>query len=245
MGLSIVVPCYNEEASLPLLEERLAATLARLTGDVEIVLVDDGSTDATLAGLNALAGRLAGARVVRHGRNRGLGAALRTGMAEAREDVIVTIDSDCTYDPIDIPILVACLEDADAALGSPYHPEGMTENVQAYRLALSMTLSRLYRAVLGRPDLHTFTSMYRAYTREAAAAAESSSDDYLALTEALVSLLDRGYRVVEHPAVLRVRVNGVSKLRVLRMIRRHALMVARLSLRKAPRPVPDSERCTT
>jgi hypothetical protein len=106
-----------------------------------------------------------------------------------------------------------------------------------------MTLSKLYRLVLRRPDLHTFTSLYRAYSREAARDARSSAPDYLALTESLVSLIDRGYRVVEHPAVLRVRTAGVSKMRVLRMVRRHAAMVVRLAARRTPRPATESEGC--
>lgn len=237
MHLSIVVPCYNEEESLEVLAERLRLTSMRLDGlRVEYVLVDDGSTDGTFAGLTALAEKLPGARVVLHERNRGLGAALRTGMAESLGDVVVTMDSDCTYDPVEIPELVQRLRDADVALGSPYHPEGGAQNVPPHRLALSMTLSRLYRIVLRRPDLHTFTSMFRAYTREATDAAHSTSDDYLALTEMLVSLIDGGFRIVEHPTVLHVRVSGVSKLRVARMVRRHALMVARLSVRRAVSP---------
>lgn len=242
MHLSIVVPCYNEEASLPLLGERLRRTSMRLEGlRVEFVLVDDGSTDGTRLGLAALADKLPGARVVAHDRNRGLGAALRTGMAASLGEVVVTMDSDCTYDPVEIPELVARLRDADVVLGSPYHPAGATENVQPHRLALSMTLSRVYRTVLHRPDLHTFTSMFRAYTSEAAAAAHSTSDDYLALTEMLVSLIDGGYRIAEHPTVLRVRANGASKLRVLRMVRRHAVMVGRLVLR---RPAPLASTAT-
>lgn len=236
MHVSIVVPCYNEESSLSLLGERLGRTLELMGADTNVVFVDDGSTDATLAGLTELAKTLPGSRVVAHASNQGLGTALRTGMAAAHGDVIVTMDSDCTYDPLEIPGLVEKLDVADVVLGSPYHPAGGTDNVRPHRLALSMTLSGLYRRVLRRPDLHTFTSMFRAYSRDAAAAASSQANDYLALTESLVSLIDGGYRIVEYPTVLHVRVEGVSKMRVLRMVRRHACLVLRLALR---RPVPQ------
>ncbi len=57
MSISIIVPCYNEEASLPLLEERLGMALERLAeDDVEVLLIDDGSTDGTLVGLEAMCG---------------------------------------------------------------------------------------------------------------------------------------------------------------------------------------------
>jgi len=246
MYVSIVVPCYNEESSLGLLSERLGMTLELMGEQTEVVFVDDGSTDNTLAGLTALADALPGGRVVAHPANQGLGAALRTGMTAARGDVIVTMDSDCTYDPLEIPALVAMLDSADVVLGSPYHPAGGTDNVRPHRLALSMTLSGLYRRVLRRPDLHTFTSMFRAYSRDAAEAANSRANDYLALTESLVSLIDGGYRIVEYPTVLHVRVEGVSKMRVARMVRRHASLVLRLAVRRpAPQPAAQSGGSTT
>jgi dolichol-phosphate mannosyltransferase len=231
MRISLIIPCYNEEASLPQLGDRLALALERLDGnDVEILLVDDGSCDRTLVGLNRMAEWLPGVRVVSHGENRGLGAALRTGYAEATGDVLVGLDSDCTYDPMEVADIVARLGSADVVLGSPYNPEGATANVPVSRLLLSRTLSGMYRFVLGRPDLYTFTSIFRAHTREAAEAMCSTANDYRALTEMLVSLLDQGYRVVEYPTTLRVRETGSSKMRVLRMIRRHAAMVCRLAV---------------
>jgi dolichol-phosphate mannosyltransferase len=231
MRLSLVIPCYNEEASLPQLGDRLALALERLDEhEVEIVLVDDGSSDGTLVGLTRMAEWLPGVRIVAHDRNRGLGAALRTGYAEATGDVLVGLDSDCTYDPVEIPELLALLAGADVVLGSPYNPAGATANVPLSRLLLSRTLSGMYRIVLGTADIYTFTSIFRAHTREAAEAMTSTATDYRSLTEMLVSLLDRGFRVVEYPTTLRSRVTGSSKMNVLRMVRRHATMVCRLAV---------------
>jgi dolichol-phosphate mannosyltransferase len=244
MRLTLVIPCFNEEESLALLGDRLAQALECLgEHEVEILFVDDGSSDGTLAGLNHLAKWLPGARVVAHERNRGLGAALRTGYAEASGDVLVGLDSDCTYDPVEVPDLIARLANADVVLGSPYNPEGATANVPVSRLVLSRTLSGMYRMVLGTSDIYTFTGIFRAHTRAAAAAMESSADDYRALTEMLVSLLDKGYRVVEYPTVLHSRVTGSSKMRILRMVRRHAAMVCRLAItRPFRRPLPKEVR---
>jgi dolichol-phosphate mannosyltransferase len=244
MRLSLVIPCFNEEASLALLGDRLARAL-ELLGDheVEVLFVDDGSTDGTPAGLERLAEWLPGVRVVTHERNRGLGAALRTGYAEATGDVLVGLDSDCTYDPTEVPELIARMASADVVLGSPYNPEGATANVPVSRLVLSRTLSGIYRWVLGTSDIYTFTGIFRAHTREAATAMESSADDYRALTEMLVSLLDKGYRVVEYPTVLHSRVTGSSKMRVLRMIGRHAAMVCGLAItRPFRRALPKEVR---
>lgn len=235
MRLTLVIPCYNEEESLPLLGDRLALALERLgEHEVEVLFVDDGSSDGTFEGLNRLSEWLPGVRIVAHEHNQGLGAALRTGYAEATGDVLVGLDSDCTYDPVEVADLIACMGDADVVLGSPYNPAGATSNVPLSRLLLSRTLSGMYRFVLGTRDIYTFTSMFRAHTREAALAMESSAADYRALAEMLVSLLDKGYRVVEYPTVLHVRVTGASKLRILRMVRRHAALVCRLA---ATRPL--------
>jgi dolichol-phosphate mannosyltransferase len=231
MRLSLVIPCCNEEESLPLLGDRLILALERLgEHEVEVLFVDDGSTDGTLAGLNRLAEWVPGVRIVVHEHNQGLGAALRTGYAEATGDVLVGLDSDCTYDPVEVADLIARMGDADVALGSPYNPQGATANVPLSRLLLSRTLSGMYRFVLGTHDIYTFTSIFRAHTREAALAMTSSASDYRALAEMLVSLLDKGYRVVEYPTVLHVRVSGTSKLRIMRMVRRHAAYVCRLAL---------------
>lgn len=246
MRVSLVIPCFNEEESLALLGDRLALALEVMgEHDVEILFVDDGSSDGTLTGLHRLAEWLPGVRVVEHGDNRGLGAALRTGYAEATGDVLVGLDSDCTYDPVEVPALLARLAGADVVLGSPYNPAGATANVPISRLVLSRTLSGMYRLVLGCSDIYTFTGIFRAHTREAADAMRSTANDYRALTEMLVSLLDQGYRVVEYPTVLHSRVTGSSKMRVVRMIRRHAAMVLRLALtrpfrRPLSKEVPDA-----
>ena len=69
-------------------------------------------------------------RIVRHAENLGIGAALRTGFAESRGAELVTLDSDCTYDPARIPELLAPLRGgAEVVTASPYHPDGAVEGV--------------------------------------------------------------------------------------------------------------------
>jgi glycosyltransferase involved in cell wall biosynthesis len=102
LDLSLVVPCHNEEAGLLSMRAELGPVLHTLAQrrSLEVVFVDDGSTDATWERLTALRDSgFAGVpvRLERHPRNRGLGAALRTGFAAARGTVVVTTDSDATY----------------------------------------------------------------------------------------------------------------------------------------------------
>ena len=98
--LSIVVPCFNEAASLPAFIERLQDTLLRLqTFDHELIFVDDGSTDATLALLREYAMRHAGVRVLELSRNFGKEAALTAGIDCASGDAVVPIDADLQHPP--------------------------------------------------------------------------------------------------------------------------------------------------
>ena len=107
--VSVVVPARNEAENLPVLAEEIGTALAGR--DHEIVVVDDGSTDATpqvLAGLRASGLPV---RHVRHDRSCGQSRAVRSGMLVARGDVVVTIDADGQNDPRFIPGLIALLED--------------------------------------------------------------------------------------------------------------------------------------
>lgn len=101
-----MVPVLNEEESLPLLHERLSATLAARGTEYEILVVDDGSTDGSFDVLHRLQALDPHLRVVRFRRNYGQTAAFAAGFDRALGDVVVTIDADLQNDPADIPALV-------------------------------------------------------------------------------------------------------------------------------------------
>ena len=109
--ISVVVPVYNEERSVALLYEELQAALEPLGEAWEAVYVDDGSTDGSFAALTRLHAAHDNVRVVRLRRNFGKAAALGAGFAQARGDVIVTIDADLQDDPAEIPRLLVKLDE--------------------------------------------------------------------------------------------------------------------------------------
>jgi len=118
MKLSVVIPVYNEAATLAQLVEAVTATgLAS-----ELVLVDDGSTDQSGEILEQLRQEHAECKVLRHERNRGKGAALRTGFEAATGEVVVVQDADLEYDPKEHAALLAPIRDghADVVFGSRF-----------------------------------------------------------------------------------------------------------------------------
>lgn len=222
--LSLIFPCYNEREGIGYLLQVLQELQGRLGAGyaLELLFVDDGSTDGTAERLEAeLAGGRFAARVIRHARNQGLGAAIRTGIGHARGELIATTDSDCTYDPRELVPMLALLEQgADVVVGSAYHPQGGVHNVPAYRLVLSRGCSWLYGLVLGA-KIYTYTGLMRLYRAEVVRAVSFQSNDFLAVAELLVRILMAGYRVVEHPMTLTVRQYGTSKAVILRVITDH------------------------
>jgi dolichyl-phosphate beta-glucosyltransferase len=116
--LTLIFPCYNEAVRLP---RTLATYLDRLpqtSGQVEVLVVDDGSTDSTFAVASTIASGDGRVRVIRSEFNRGKGSAVRTGMLAAGGDLVVFTDADGSYGPEDVERIVAALADAPVAIGS-------------------------------------------------------------------------------------------------------------------------------
>jgi polysaccharide deacetylase family protein (PEP-CTERM system associated) len=231
LPVTVVVPVYNEELTLPYLANTLRGLGAALGADYDLhfVFVDDGSRDGTWEALRETFGGRPQTTLLRHQANRGVAAAILTGIRHARTEVVCSIDCDCTYDPHQLRHMIPLLEDGvDLVTASPYHPRGRVCNVPAWRLALSKGLSRLYRRVLHH-QLATYTSCFRVYRRAAVVGLPVEAGGFLGVAE-MLGLLDlRGGRIVECPAVLEVRLLGRSKMKVARTMAGHLRLLARLA----------------
>ena len=228
--VTVVVPCYNEELILPYLANTLASVSEKLARDYTLTfaLVDDGSKDDTWAGLKRAFGGKPGFELYRHEHNRGVAAAIMTGIARSRNEIVCSIDCDCTYDPHSLAEMIPLLRPGvDLVTASPYHPDGHVRNVPAWRLRLSRTASWLYRRVL-RQKLYTYTSCFRVYRRSAVAEIELRKTNFLGVAELLGKLDLQGSQIVEFPATLEVRMLGRSKMRTFRMILGHLVLMTRL-----------------
>jgi hypothetical protein len=118
---AVVVPCYNEQGAIARTIDELRRILAD-AGEYELIVVDDGSTDDTPRALREMAARDPSLQVLRHGRNLGYGAALKTGLMHAKADWIVITDADGTYPNDRILDLLRCTEHCDMAVGSRTAP---------------------------------------------------------------------------------------------------------------------------
>jgi dolichol-phosphate mannosyltransferase len=197
-SLMVIIPAYNEE-------ELIAETVANLPADVdEILLVDDGSTDATVErALSAGDDRL---RVVKHGRNRGVGAAIRTGYRQACSrgmDVAVVVGGDSQMDPTEMSdLLMPILENrADYAKGTRLtHPELHLRMPWQRRLG-NRVLTALTRAAIGLNELTDAQCGYTAITRRAIEQLDLDGlwPGYGYPNDLLSRLYCAGLRVVECP----------------------------------------------
>jgi cellulose synthase/poly-beta-1,6-N-acetylglucosamine synthase-like glycosyltransferase len=229
--VSVVTPLYNERECVDMLIASLDRFEQALSDqfELEFLLVDDGSTDDTAALLqSAIEGR-GNYQIVRHERNRGIAAAIQTGIRAARHEIVVSTDCDGSYDPMLIGELVARLEPGvDLVTASPYHRDGRVENVPKWRLALSRLASRMYGAAC-RHKLSCYTSCFRVYRRSAIAPIELENERFVGVAELLWKVLDRGGKVVEHPALLRSRVAGQSKMRIVRATLGHLRLIGKIA----------------
>jgi glycosyltransferase involved in cell wall biosynthesis len=160
--LSICVPIYNEEESLPLLYEKLRGILQSLDKPWEIILINDGSTDASAAIMNQLAERDAAVKVIHFRRNYGQTAAMMAGIDFASGDVIIPIDADLQNDPQDIPRLLAKLDEGfDVCSG---WRKNRKDNALRRNLP-SRIANRLISAISG-VSLHDYGCTLKAYKKD-------------------------------------------------------------------------------
>lgn len=117
VGLSLVVPVFNEQENLPLLLREIRSALQGYPETYEILFVDDGSTDNSLPTLRELAARDARIRLLHLPKNCGQSAAFDAGFQAARAPLIATLDADLQNDPADLPRLLSELHDCDVVCG--------------------------------------------------------------------------------------------------------------------------------
>jgi len=196
MKLSVVVPVYNERETLPEILERIK----QVPFEKEMIIVDDGSTDGTRDLLFELAEkREEGIRVFFHDKNRGKGAALRTGFREASGDVVIIQDADLEYDPREYPGLLAPILDgrADVVYGSRFL--GGPHRVLFFWHYLGNKMLTLISNVLTNLNLSDMETCYKVFRTDVIKSLQLTANRFDIEPEITVKLAMKGYRIYETP----------------------------------------------
>jgi glycosyltransferase involved in cell wall biosynthesis len=201
--LSVVIPTYNEVATI----DRLIATVLDVDVEKEIIVVDDHSTDGTPGVLSALAAAYDNIRVLRHEKNRGKGAALRTGFAQARGRFVIVQDADLEYDPADYPKLLEPLVEgsADVVYGSRFIG-GESHRVMYFWHLVGNRLLTMLSNMFTNLNLTDMETCFKAFRREVIQNIPLEEDRYGFEPEVTAKLA--AYRL--HGEPLRIYEVGIS-----------------------------------
>lgn len=241
------LPAYNEaDAIIPLLRrfEPVREQFLRQGRSLQVLVVNDGSRDATPERVEAYRASHPHVTLINHGQNRGLGAGINTILLTAAErgrpgDCLVIMDADNTHDPANLPGMVETLKArrAGVVIASRFVPGARERGVAPSRRLFSWGAGLLYHLVFPVRGVRDYTSGFRAYDLELIQQALAGggplvhSCGFEATTELLLRLCRLGALAAEYPIDLAYdRKAGASKMAVVKTIRGHLALISRMLL---------------
>lgn len=208
--ISVVIPAYNEEKTIGIVISNTLSIMESLGLPYEVIVVDDGSTDNTKQAAEGYK-----VTVLSNGRNRGKGYALRKGFKHAGGNIIVTIDSDGSHDPKEIPDLIEPLfNGADIVAGSRFLGNGKNPTSKLKRLG-NLLFNTLIMTLTGKRITDSQTG-FRALKKEVLKKLNLESTGYEIETELTVKGLKNGFVYQEKPISCNRREHSMSQLKVVR-----------------------------
>ena len=222
--VTVVLPVYEEAASLGDLLRRIEATLGKERIPFEVIAVDDGSGAETQDALRVLSSRHRRLTVVRHLANRGNGAALRSGIRVARGDIVVTMDADGQHAPEEIPALLSRLPPYDLVIGAR-----TASYAGSWYRGAANRFYNTFSSWLARTKIQDLTSGFRAMRREVALHfLPLFPRGFSAPTPTTLAFLKAGYNVAFVPIHVGQRRSGKSQIRLWADGTRFVLVILRM-----------------
>ena len=193
-SLSVFFPAYNDSGTIASMVIRAVSAASGLTSDYEVIVVNDGSEDATAAIADELASKYPRVRVVHHPKNRGYGGAIQTGIRSATKDLIFYTDGDAQYDPAELKLLWAEMSDG-------------VDIVNGYKISRS---DPLHRIIIGRLYHHIVSILFglkmrdvdcdfRLMRRSMFERVDLRQTSGVICLEMMKKIQDAGFRMVEVP----------------------------------------------
>lgn len=223
--ISIVAPCYNEEAILEININTIISYLEKRNYkyDWEILIINDGSRDSTAEIANKLAKANTHVKVIHHPTNLNLGTAIKTGFSNSLGEIIIVLDIDLSYSETYIEVMTDKLieSNADIVMASPYMKGGKVIAVPFFRRVMSSWVNR-FMSFAAQDKYHTFTGMVRAYRKEFIETVNLKTRDYEINPEIIYKAMILRAKIIEIPANLdwteqnKFAGKRTSSLRVLR-----------------------------
>jgi glycosyltransferase involved in cell wall biosynthesis len=195
MKISIIIPVYNEESTI----KEIVSRVQNADLDKEIIIVDDYSTDTTPQRLKEISARYENVQVLSHGRNRGKGAALRTGFARANGDVIIIQDADLEYNPQEYGFLLSPILDgrADVVYGSRFL--GGPHRVLFFWHYVGNKFLTLLADVFSNLNLTDMETCYKVFRKDVLNEITLKSNRFGFEPEFTMKVAKKGFRVYEVP----------------------------------------------
>lgn len=225
--ISIILPAYQEEEGILPLLERIEEVMKELGGSWEVLVVDDGSTDATPA-----RAREAGASVISHPYNIGNGAAVKTGIRNARGRVLVMMDADGQHDPADIPRLLAGLEAHDMTVGAR-----TKQSETSFHRDLANKVYNAFASYVCNRRIEDLTSGFRAIRAATARAFLYLLPNTYSYPTTLTLAVVRSGRSLQYIPVKASRRVGKSKIRLFRDGTRFFFIILKIATLFSPMKV--------
>lgn len=207
---SIIIPVLNEEESISDLFLSLKKAMDVLNENYEIIFINDGSTDYTLAYLNELLGAYNQLRIANFSKNRGQGRALEAGFQAARGDVVISMDGDLQNDPQDIPKLIHEIERGfDLVCGWRY------ERNDAVIKKIKSKIGNFIQRIITRIVLHDMSCTFRAYRRNLLSGISLKNKFYFSFLPYIICKKNKNIKIAEVKIHDHYRRYGSSKYKFL------------------------------